>query len=108
MNSVVLIGQLAETPKFSYANKTLYCTFSLNVKRELKQKHLGIRTAQTIDCIPIVLWDRQAQFARRNFRDNYNKHLVMITGEIHIQFYHRDGSIQWTPKVVGDNIVIVG
>ena len=118
MNSVVLIGHIGTKPEFVRKNERLCCTFYLDVQRRipkqtLKQKSHIRRYAQTIDSIPIVLWDEEAQFARRHFvTDDYEKHLVMITGEIHIQYsmhiftnYRR---LHWTPKVVGDNIVIVG
>ena len=110
MNSVVLIGQPAETPKFSFVGNDFCCTFKLNVQRipNKKQRH-GTHNTQTIDCIPIVLWNRQARFARRHFKDSScTKYLVMITGEIHICYYYKDSHLEWTPKVIGDNIVIVG
>lgn len=110
MNSVVLIGQLSETPKFFYVNKELCCTLNLNVQRNLKVKrrHTCNRNAQTIDSIPVVLWEKQARFARRHFKNSScTKRLVMITGEIHICYYINNNQLQWTPKVIGDNIVIV-
>lgn len=117
MNSVILIGHVGDNPIFHYENKELCCTFNFNVQRTLNKKHHSNRrtrktcrtcSSQTIDSIPVVLWEQEARFTRRHFnKDNYAKHLVMITGEIHICYYYEDNRLKWTPKVIADNIVIV-
>lgn len=100
MNSVVLIGRLANDPELSYTpnNQTAVCRFTLAVNR--------MRKEDGADFIRITVWGKQAENCDRYLSKGRQ---AAIHGRIQTGSYtNRDGAKVYTTEVVASSVEFLG
>lgn len=90
MNKVLLLGRLTKDPELRYTNNnTAVCSFTLAVNRQKKDE---------VDFIPIVTWDKQAEFCSKYFTKGRQ---VAVVGRIQVRSWDdNEGKKRYTTEVV--------
>ena len=91
MNKIILMGRLTKDPEIRYTtnNNTAVCSFTLAVNRQKKDE---------VDFIPIVAWDKQAEFCSKYFTKGQQ---VAIVGKIQVRSWDdNEGKKRYTTEVV--------
>lgn len=102
LNSVTLIGRLANHPEMRYTqNGVAVATFTLAVGRSYTNQQ-GERETDFID---IVVWRKLAEVVANNLSKG---RLVAVNGRLEIQRYEtQDGQKRRAAKVVADRVVFL-
>lgn len=99
MNKVILMGRLTKEPELRYtsANNTAVCTFTLAVNRRFKQE--GQPDA---DFITIVAWGKTAEFCGKYFEKGRQ---VAVTGRMQTRTWDdTEGKKHYVTEVVADEV----
>ncbi len=95
MNKVILMGRLTRDPELRYTNNNLaVCSFTLAVNRGyVKQGE-----EKQADFIPIVVWEKQAEFCSKYFTKGLQ---VAVVGRIQVRTWDdNEGKKRYTTEVV--------
>jgi len=97
MNSVILIGRLANDVEFGYTpSQNAMCKFTLAVNR----------IKEGADFIRIVVWGKQAENCNRYLAKGRQ---VAVHGRIQTGSYKgKDGNTVYTTDVIADNVEFLG
>lgn len=96
MNKVILMGRLTKDPELRYTtnNNTAVCSFTLAVDRGFAKQG----EERQADFIPIVVWDKQAEFCSKYFTKGQQ---VAIVGRIQVRAWDdNEGKKRYTTEVV--------
>ena len=90
MNKVILLGRLVREPELKYTSNNLaICNFTLAVSRQKKDE---------VDFIPIVVFDKQAEFCSKYFVKGLQ---VAIVGRIQIRSWDdNEGKKRYATEIV--------
>lgn len=98
MNKVILKGRLTATPKLKTTASNIYVTdFSIAVNRRFNKE-------QT-DFINCQAWRQTAEFINKYFDKGQE---ILVTGELHIEKWDKDGETRYTTRVVVDEVEFCG
>ena len=95
MNKVILMGRLTKDPELRYTNNNLaVCSFTLAVNRGYAKQG----EERQADFIPIVVWDKQAEFCSKYFTKGLQ---VAVVGRIQVRAWDdNEGKKRYTTEVV--------
>jgi single-strand DNA-binding protein len=95
MNKVILMGRLTRDPELRYTNKNMsVCSFTLAVNRAYAKQG----EERQADFIPIVVWDKQAEFCSKYFTKGQQ---VAVVGRIQVRSWDdNEGKKRYTTEVV--------
>lgn len=96
MNKVVLMGRLTKDPELRYTttNNTAVCSFTLAVNRRFSKQG----EEKQADFIPIVAWDKQAEFCGKWFQKGRQ---VAVIGRIQTRTWDdNEGKRHYMTEVV--------
>ena len=104
MNKVILIGRLTRDPEVRYTQTgKSVASFTLAVDRNFSRQS---QDGQTADFIPIVAWERRAEFAKNYLTKGRQ---ILVEGRMQVRsFEGRDGSKRYTTEVIVENFEFVG
>ena len=104
-NKAILIGNLARDPELRYtANKTPVASFAVAVNRTWKGANGEVR--EEVDFIPIVVWNKQAEFCERYLKKGSS---ILVEGRISVRSYEaKTGEKRYVTEVIAENIQFVG
>ncbi|MDD4496286.1 MAG: single-stranded DNA-binding protein [Eubacteriales bacterium] len=100
MNKVVLMGRLTKDPEMRYTNvnKTAVCSFTLAVNRRFARQG----EEKQADFIPIVAWNKQAEFCEKYFRKGQQ---VAVAGRIQVRSWDdNEGKRRYATEVVAEDV----
>ncbi|MBO6179804.1 MAG: single-stranded DNA-binding protein [Selenomonadaceae bacterium] len=105
MNRVVLVGRLTRDPELRMTpNGTPVCTFSIAVDRRFARRSEE-NGQPTADFIPIVTWQKTAEFCNQYFSKGRR---IGLEGRIQTRNYEaKDGTKRYVTEVVADNVEFV-
>ena len=98
MNKVILLGRLTKDPELRYTttNNTAVCTFTLAVNR----RFVRAGEERQADFIPIVVWDKLAEFCGKYFLKGRQ---VAIVGRIQTRTWDdNEGKRHYVTEVVAE------
>ncbi|MDQ2087549.1 single-stranded DNA-binding protein [Herbivorax sp. ANBcel31] len=98
MNKVILMGRLTKDPEMRYTNVSNIpvCHFTLAVNRKFKRQG----EERQADFIPVVSWDKLAEFCSRYFVKGQQ---VAVTGRIQVRTWDdNDGKRHYVTEVVAE------
>lgn len=98
MNKVILLGRLTRDPELRYTtvNNTAICTFTLAVNRRFAKAG----EERQADFIPIVVWDKLAEFCGKYFLKGRQ---VAIVGRIQTRTWDdNEGKRHYVTEVVAE------
>ncbi len=95
MNKAILMGRLTKDPELRYTNNNLaVCSFTLAVNRGFVKQG----EERQADFIPIVAWDKQAEFCSKYFTKGQQ---VAVVGRIQVRTWDdNEGKKRYTTEVV--------
>ncbi|OPZ92167.1 MAG: Single-stranded DNA-binding protein ssb [Firmicutes bacterium ADurb.Bin419] len=95
MNKAILMGRLTKDPELRYTNNNLaVCSFTLAVDRGFAKQG----EERQADFIPIVAWDKQAEFCSKYFVKGQQ---VAVVGRIQVRSWDdNEGKKRYTTEVV--------
>ena len=95
MNKVILMGRLTRDPELRYTNNNLaVCSFTLAVNRGFVKQG----EEKQADFIPIVVWNKQAEFCSKYFTKGLQ---VAVVGRIQVRTWDdNEGKKRYTTEVV--------
>lgn len=99
MNKVILMGRLTKDPELRYttANNTPVCSFTLAVDKRFSRPGEEQRQA---DFIPIVVWDKTAEFCSKYFTKGLK---VAVVGRIQTRSWDdNEGKKHYVTEVVAE------
>ena len=98
MNKVILLGRLTKDPELRYTttNNTAVCTFTLAVNR----RFVRAGEERQADFIPIVVWDKLAEFCGKYFLKGRQ---VAIVGRIQTRTWDdNEGKRHYVTEVIAE------
>lgn len=99
MNKVILMGRLTKDPEMRYTstNKTAVCSFTLAVNRKFSKQG----EERQADFIPIVAWNKLAEFCEKYFRKGQQ---VAVSGRLQLRNWDdNDGKRHYVTEVVAED-----
>lgn len=98
MNNVSLIGRLTKDPELRYtANNTAVASFSIAVNRDYK-----VDGQPEADFIPIVTWNKTAEFAQKYFQKGLQ---VGVVGRIQTRTWEDDQKVKhYVTEIVAEKL----
>lgn len=98
MNSVSLIGRLTKDPELRYTtNNTAVASFSIAVNRDYK-----VEGQPEADFIPIVTWNKTAEFAQKYFQKGQQ---VGVVGRIQTRNWEDDQKVKhYVTEIVAEKL----
>lgn len=99
MNKVILMGRLTRDPELRYTSNNLaVCSFTLAVNRGFAKQG----EERQADFIPIVVWDKQAEFCSKYFTKGLQ---VAVVGRIQVRSWDdSEGKKRYTTEVVANEV----
>jgi single-strand DNA-binding protein len=100
MNKVILMGRLTKDPEIRYTNvnKTAVCSFTLAVNRKFAKQG----EERQADFIPIVAWNKQAEFCGKYFRKGLQ---VAVSGRIQVRTWDdNEGKRRYATEVIAEDV----
>ncbi|AEV70564.1 single-stranded DNA-binding protein [Acetivibrio clariflavus] len=99
MNKVILMGRLTRDPELRYTSNNLaVCSFTLAVNRGFAKQG----EERQADFIPIVVWDKQAEFCSKYFTKGLQ---VAVVGRIQVRSWDdNEGKKRYTTEVVANEV----
>ena len=98
MNKVILKGRLTATPELKSTTSDIYVTdFSVAVNRRFNKE-------QT-DFINCQAWRQTAEFITKYFTKGQE---ILVSGELHIEKWDKDGETRYSTRVVVDEVDFCG
>ena len=98
MNKVILMGRLTRDPEMRYTstNNTAICSFSLAVNRKFGKPG----EEKQADFIPILVWDKQAEFCGKYFKKGQQ---VVVVGRLQVSTWDdNEGKKRYKTEVVAE------
>ncbi len=98
MNKAILMGRLTKDPELRYTNvnNTPVCTFTLAVDRRFSKQG----EERQADFIPIVTWDKQAEFCGKYFQKGKQ---VVVVGRIQTRTWDdTEGKRHYMTEVIAE------
>lgn len=98
MNKIILMGRLTKDPTLRYttANNTPVCDFTLAVNRRFSRQG----EESQADFIPVVAWDKTADFCSKYFRKGQQ---VAVVGRIQVRSWDdNEGKKRYVTEVVAE------
>lgn len=98
MNKVILMGRLTKDPELRYtsANNVAVCSFTLAVDRKFSKQG----EEKQADFIPIVAWDKQAEFCGKWFQKG---RMVAVVGRLQVRTWDdNEGKKRYVTEVVAE------
>lgn len=96
MNKVILLGRLVRDPEMRYTtnNNTAVCSFTLAVDKGFAKQG----EERQADFIPIVAWDKQAEFCSKYFAKGRQ---IAVVGRLQVRAWDdNEGKKRYTTEVV--------
>jgi len=99
MNKVILMGRLTRDPELRYTSNNLaVCSFTLAVNRGFAKQG----EERQADFIPIVVWDKQAEFCSKYFTKGLQ---VVVVGRIQVRSWDdSEGKKRYATEVVANEV----
>lgn len=98
MNKITIKGRLTADPELKKTNSDIsVCTFSVAVNRRFQQDK-----ADFINC---EAWRATADFISKYFKKGQE---ILLTGELHIDSYEKDGIKRTSAKISVDEVEFCG
>ncbi|MDP4119282.1 MAG: single-stranded DNA-binding protein [Bacillota bacterium] len=104
VNKVILLGRLTKDPelKFTSGNNTATCSFTIAVDRRFNKQG----EERQADFIPIVLWNKTAEFVSKYFQKGS---MIVIVGRIQTRTWDdSEGKKHYVTEVVGEEAYFAG
>jgi single-strand DNA-binding protein len=98
MNKAILMGRLTKDPELRYtsANNTAVCSFTIAVNRKFSKQG----EEKQADFIPIVAWDKTAEFCSKYFTKGQQ---VAVVGRIQTRTWDdNEGKKHYVTEVVAE------
>ena len=100
VNNVVLIGRLTKDPEVRYTQTTnaMVTSFTLAVERKFVKQG----EERQADFIPIVVWNKSAEFASKYFKKGMQ---VSVVGRIQTRSWDdQNGQKRYVTEVIGEEL----
>ncbi|HEX3028058.1 MAG TPA: single-stranded DNA-binding protein [Clostridia bacterium] len=104
MNKVILMGRLTKDPELRYTSGTnaAVCNFTIAVDRRFTKQG----EERQADFIPIVLWNKPAEFCGKYFQKGK---MIVIVGRIQTRTWDdNEGKKHYVTEVVGEEAYFAG
>lgn len=98
MNKIIIKGRITADPELKTTNNGIpVCTFSVAVNRRFDKE-----TADFINC---EAWRKTGEFVNNYFKKGQE---ILLTGELHIDRYQKDGENRTSTKISVDEVEFCG
>lgn len=98
MNKVIIKGRLTAKPELKQTTNGIAVTdFSVAVNRRFNR--------EITDFIPCQAWRQTAEFVNKYFDKGQE---ILVTGELHIEKYEKDGETRYATRVSVDEVEFCG
>ena len=105
MNRVILLGRLTKDVDLR-ATRTGKAVASMTIAVDRPKSRNAEAGAATADFIPLVAWDKTAEFASKYLGKGSQ---ILVEGRMQVRSYEaQDGSKRWATEVMVNNIEFAG